>query len=336
MPAVPVGQRGLVGALDQAAPADRLEHEEVARVRLVPAGEDAVDGAHAALGTDDHARPALARAHLAVLRGDALERAHDRGADGDHPARGVDRRGGAGRYAEALGVGRLPELERGDAGVEHDRGDGDAAVLERLEHPRAERPAGARHLGAAGLVGEDGLIVGQRPRGRRVPVADRPAVAGQVVEHRLAEPQARGPQAPAAEVRGEQLQLGAAGQRQALAGTATAVRSGAVAELDDPALVAVVRPAAPGRLGERRGEMHPEAVPALDRRGEGRGGVDDEQVARLEQVGEVEEGGVADARARRHEHAHPVALGRRLGRLQPLGQLEGERRAHAGATAPAW
>ena len=43
------------------------------------------------------------------------------------------------------------------------RRDADAARGERVQHPRRERAAGARHLGAPGHAGEDRLVVGERP-----------------------------------------------------------------------------------------------------------------------------------------------------------------------------
>ena len=150
----------------------------------------------------------------------------------------------------------------------------------------------------------------------------------EVLEQRGGQPQARGPQPPAAEVGRQQLGLAAAGERDPLPGAAAAMAGVALAQLDHPALVAVVRPWAPRRLGERRGEVHAQAAGAFERRGEGRGGVDDEQVAGLEQIGEVEEAVVADPRARGDQHADVVALAGRLDRRQ----LEAER-AHAGATA---
>src|SRR4051812_11802803 len=72
VPAVAGPERGGIRALDQLPAADGLEHQQVAGVGLVPAGEQPVDGAHAALRGHDHARPARARSDLAIRAGDGL------------------------------------------------------------------------------------------------------------------------------------------------------------------------------------------------------------------------------------------------------------------------
>ena len=153
---------------------------------------------------------------------------------------------------------------------------------------------------------------------------------GEVLEQRRRQAQARRPQPLTAEVGREQLRLAAARQRDPLPGAAAAMASVALAQLDHPALVAVVGPGAPRRRGERRGEVHAQAAEALKRSGEGRRGVDDEQVAGLEQFGEVEEARVAEAGARGHQQPHLVPFARRLNR-----RFERES-THAGATALAW
>src|SRR3954447_26306502 len=81
VPAVAAGEGGGVGALDQPAATNRLEHEQVAGVGLVPAGDQAVDGPHAALRGDDEAGPTRAGLDAPVRPGHRLERAHDGGAD---------------------------------------------------------------------------------------------------------------------------------------------------------------------------------------------------------------------------------------------------------------
>jgi len=108
VPAVARAERGGVRALDQLAAADGLEHEQVAGVGLVPAGEQPVDRAHAALRGHDQARPAPAGRDLAARGGDGLQRAHDGRADRDHAAAGgamrVDAAGGDLRsWLEQLG-----------------------------------------------------------------------------------------------------------------------------------------------------------------------------------------------------------------------------------------
>src|SRR5690242_11683753 len=98
VPEVAERARGRIRACEQLASRRRFEHEEVRGLRLVPAGQEPVDGAQAALGCDDEARDALGRCDGAVGVGSGLERAYGGRADGDDPAapgvRGVDEPGG--------------------------------------------------------------------------------------------------------------------------------------------------------------------------------------------------------------------------------------------------
>ena len=71
-------------------------------------------------------------------------------------------------------------LRRRDAGVQRDRGDEHAAGDEPRDQLRRERPAGARHLGAAGLERVDVLVGRERPAARHVAVADRLPVLREV------------------------------------------------------------------------------------------------------------------------------------------------------------
>ena len=80
-----------------------------------------------------------------------------------------------------------------------DRREEDAARDELRHELGRERPAGARHLGAAGLEREDGLVGVERPRLGDVAVADRPPVAAQVVL--AAARRARGARRPVARCR---------------------------------------------------------------------------------------------------------------------------------------
>ena len=57
---------------------------------------------------------------------------------------------------------------------------GDPALAQACERAAREGAAGARHLGAAGLGGEDRLVVFERARLGLVGVADRGAVGVQV------------------------------------------------------------------------------------------------------------------------------------------------------------
>ena len=160
--------RGLgVGALQQVAARDRLEHREVGGVGVVEARQQAVDGAHRAVGLDHKVGPALAGAHAAVRAGGRLERAHHRGAHRDHAAaelaHEVHARGAEGGQPKPFGVRALARLERGHAGVEHERGHVDARGHQAGHELGGEGAAGARHLGAAGRVGVDRLIALERP-----------------------------------------------------------------------------------------------------------------------------------------------------------------------------
>ena len=58
VPQIAVAQRRAVAALQQRLPGEGGEHLQMRRVRLVPAGDEAVHDAHAALGVDDEASPA--------------------------------------------------------------------------------------------------------------------------------------------------------------------------------------------------------------------------------------------------------------------------------------
>jgi len=301
-------------------------------LRLVPAGEEAVDGADAALGRHDERRPALAGRDRAVVARRRLERADHGRADGDHPAsarvRRVDepRRGGG--DAVPLGAGRLALLERRDAGVEDDRGDGDAARDEGCDDPLAERTPGARHLGAPGLGGVDRLVGVERPLAVDVAIPDRPAVTGEVRLERRRHAQLRDPEPRPGQIGGDERRDAAARQREPLARPPRAERGAVLAELDEPVV----------GVGQRRGDVEVElgAVGAAraERRGHGRRRVDDEEVARHEHVRQVAGTEVAHPPGRPlgHEHPHLVALEpARLGRLvglEALGEDERLQRAH--------
>ena len=112
--AVTVRRSFAVGALDQLVAGERLEQLQMRGVGLVPAGQQAVDGANPRLGRDDEVRPPLAGADRPVGRGGRLERADDGRADGDHlaapPSHGVHDAGGRCGDAVALGEWWLAEL----------------------------------------------------------------------------------------------------------------------------------------------------------------------------------------------------------------------------------
>src|SRR3954447_24115782 len=77
VPEVAAQERRLVRALDQRLAAECAQQVEMGGLGLVPAGEQAVDGAHAALGRDDEARPALAGGDAPIGGDHALERPDD-------------------------------------------------------------------------------------------------------------------------------------------------------------------------------------------------------------------------------------------------------------------
>ncbi len=100
-------QRGSVGAIDERAATHRLEHVEVRRLGLVPAGEQAVDDAHAAGRGDDERRPALAGLDRPVCAGEETPVCRTMGAtDTPLAASAVSTPGVTGR--PALGISALP------------------------------------------------------------------------------------------------------------------------------------------------------------------------------------------------------------------------------------
>ena len=170
VPAVAEGDGGGVGALDERPPRDRLEQQQVARLRLVPAGEEAVDRADAALGVIVRsvqpargARSRRAPPRISSARVTVVPTAIDAPPG---PAGGVDARRpspAARRSARRTAARRTSSEETPVWSVEPR--DADAAGRERVEHARRERPARARHLGAARDAGEDRLV--RRPAGAR-------------------------------------------------------------------------------------------------------------------------------------------------------------------------
>ena len=252
----------------------------------MPAGDEPVDDADAALGRDHQVRPAAAGVDDARLVGHGLERAHDGGADGDHAARPlVDAARGVRGDLVVLGVRALAAFLRGDAGVERDALDADAAVAQRLQRGLRERARGARHLGAARFGGEDRLVVAERARRGVVGVPDRCAVAVQVGEQRLRELELRDPQPAGAEIRREQRGATARGQRERLRARLHAAT--VAAHLDDVAV-----PVGRGEVEIDGGAVCPARG---QRRRNRRRRIGDQQVARAQVGGEGIEVGVDEA-----------------------------------------
>ena len=150
----------------------------------MPAGDQAVDRRHAALGRDDElgpavGRPAPSRRRRRRSRARA-RRSCRRRSTRLPPARvAATGRAVAAGTRNRSGYGRLAALERRHAGVQDDRRDADAAGDQRASITLGrEGPARARHLGAAGLGGVHGLVVGERAQARRRSRRDRPPVRG--------------------------------------------------------------------------------------------------------------------------------------------------------------
>ncbi len=211
----------------------------MARLRLVPARDEPVDRADSALRRDDQRGPARGGADGSVGVRRRLQRPGHRRADRDHAAAratgGVHARGGPRGHGEPLGIGRLADLERGDAGMEREPRHADAAGREGVQQPRREGPSGARHLGAAGHPGEDRLVRGERTRRRLVRIPDRGAVRGEEVEQRPpAEREGRRPE-PAAACRAVERRGRPSGKPEPLARAPVDDARAVAAQLDDPA-----------------------------------------------------------------------------------------------------
>ena len=212
--------------------------------------------------------------------------------------------------------------------MQEQRGHADALGHQPGQDLGGEGPAGARHLGRAGLGGVDVLVGGDRPAALHVAVADGAPVAGQVGVQRLgrfdaADPEAHaGPAGP-----GEYGASSATRRRRAartVAGAGMELGGAVAAELDRPQ---------PGRQLGREVDLDGGTVRggAVDLGGQGARRVDHDQVALVEEAGQLGEVRVdqREVGLLRHEHAHGVAgdatvLGRGR-RLELGGQVEGER-----------
>ena len=159
--------------------------------------------------------------------------------------------------------------------------DADALGHEPGDDLGRERPAGARHLGAARLGGVDVLVGAQRPRSLDVAVADRPAVDGQPGQRPLGQAEPGDPQAAGVAVRRRRASSDAPAaererRRRRRTGPALGGASGRPAQLDDPAVGVQL-----GReVHDERGAVGGDGV----ERGRDRArGVDDDEVAGLEE-----------------------------------------------------
>src|SRR6476646_9856699 len=99
-----------------------FDHREMRRVWFVKARDHATDGTERTVGRDYEVRPPFARMGHPASISDRLERAHHRGADGDHALPSRPRRVHAiGRlpcHAKELFIGWLMVFEAGDARAE--------------------------------------------------------------------------------------------------------------------------------------------------------------------------------------------------------------------------
>ncbi len=123
-----------------------------------------------------------------------------------------------------------------DGGDEHALGD------EPGDQLGGERPAGARHLGAAGLERVHVLVRGQGPATGHVAVANRMPVRGQIRLERLSDIEAREPE-PDARVRSEDPGEATVGQSQPVTDVNPTERPALGPKLDDPEalLISIVR-----------------------------------------------------------------------------------------------
>ncbi len=217
--------------------------------------------------------------------------------------------------------------------MQHDRRHIDAAGDQAGDHAGRERPPRARHLGAAGLDRIHVLIGVERPVRSGVPVADRLAVAVEVIEQVAPAQVEVGDPEPRSHVARQQLRLGPVREQQPLTGMASVPAAVVRPQLDDPA------PGSLARSGRREVKHQPGAAGGArrQRRGQGARGVQDQHVAGPEQLGQLVEVAVVEpARGRvGHEHQHAVAAqAALLGRAVRLAQLfgRGRQRAQAGTS----
>ena len=171
------------------AAGDSFEHRQVARLRLVEPGEQAVDDPHATLGRDRPGRssrgvamtsPSPSSAALSSARTTVVPTAMTRRPSA-RAASTASR--GVARHPVLLRVRPLVAFQAGHAGVQRQRLELDATVRQPLEHVRRERPPRRRHLGRARPLGVDGLVHRQRPAPGHVRVRDRSTIAPEVARH---------------------------------------------------------------------------------------------------------------------------------------------------------
>ena len=313
----------------------------MAGLRLVPAGEEAVDRADAPLGGDRQVGPAgrrRARSRRAPPRTPARGSTVVPTAMTRRPARCVALTAAAvaGGTAKRSAYGGSPTSSEETPVCSVSRATPTPRAASACEHARRERPARARHLGAA------------RARGRRASGTRRAGARPGRARSGSARRARRGRSSTGRPPRSSPARhsRGADGRRPASVAVAPPGRA-----RTSPARPSTTRKPSrrsstshpgPSRIGRGEVELDPVAVLALglDRRGDRRRLVDDHEVARPQVRGEVAERPVAQRRAAAGDHqpdgvARQPALLRRRARLERGRQAEVQRRAHAGAPASA-
>ena len=156
-----------------------------------------------------------------------------------------------------------------------------------------ERPARARHLRAAGLTGEHGLVAPERPVAPHVPVADGPAELVQVLGDRAWDVELRQPQATRAGERAEEAH-GAATEQLDVDAPAVGRRIDTEGRRAAPVRTAYLDQR--HRAGQRAREVHHDRLAvgqaAVERGGERGRRVHHDQVAGGEERAEIREAGV--------------------------------------------
>jgi hypothetical protein len=245
------------------------------------------------------------------------------------------------RSADAvpLRVRRLADVLRAHAGVQRDRRDPDSIGDEPCHELGCEPACRARHLGAAGIDRERGLVRLDRPTQLGAAVADRVAVAGEIVEQGGGESRHGNPESGRTVLRepAHELERAPAVEPDAVAGPRSPVGQ-AAGPAGSPKLN---HPPGAVAVGQRGREVGHAPVVGADRRGHRRRRVDDEQVTGFDEVGQLAERGVDEFAGVlvRDEHPdlvarEPAFLGRGV-RDPVIGQLERWRGQHAHDAAPA-
>ena len=153
---------------------ERLEHHQVRRLRLVPAGEQAVDRRHRRVGGDHDVGPAATGVHDAAVVGDGGQRADDGGAGGDHVSAILARRARSRwRWRAAPGSARGTDAPRPRATTRRC-----AARAARCRSPRPTRSVTSSVVNGRLALGISALPGSRRTRSGRPRSATRVARAG--------------------------------------------------------------------------------------------------------------------------------------------------------------